>query len=113
MVTLNLSLRESLLKFSSKKTIEAFVEIQSKSANEGGVIPGAGIGIVAKIGEVEDFGASFHCVKNFAGEIRIAVLEDLEDEIQGFESNDPIAGFSYAFGDGVSAGGGVGFVGSN
>lgn len=52
-------------------------------------------------------------MEDFSRKIRIAVLEDLEDEIEGFQSDDPITGFGDAFGYGVSAGGGVGFVGGD
>lgn len=96
-----------------EKAIQALVEVQSKCSDKGGVIPRAGIGVVAEAGKVEDFCAAFHCMENFFREIGIAVLEGSKDKHEGLDGDDPVASPADAFGNGLCAGGGVGFVGGD
>lgn len=113
MVAVGLAVGEALLELAGEEAVEALVEIESEGADEGGVVPGAGIGVVAEVGEVEDLGAALHGVEDLAGEIGVAVLEDSEDEVEGFEGDDPVAGLGDAFGDGGGAGRGVRFAGGD
>ena len=49
-------------------------------------------------------------MEDFAREVRIAVLEDPEDEDQGFERDDPVLCSPDAAADGGGASGGVRFL---
>lgn len=105
-------MRESTLELPGEKAIQPFVEIERKRPHERSVIPRTRIRIVAKIGEVEDFGTAFHRVEDFAREVRIAILEDSKNEHERFESDDPVFGLADSFADGLGTSSGVGFVGS-
>lgn len=105
--------REAPLELPGEEAIEALVEVEREGADEGGEVPGAGVGVVAEVGEVEDLGAALHGVEDLDGEIGVPILEDAEDEHEGFEGDDPVTGFADAPGDGLGAGGCVRLVRRN
>lgn len=107
------ALSMALMELPGEKAIQSLIEIKSKCPYEGGVIPRAGVPVVSKGGEVEDLGAGFHGVEDLSGEMRVAVLEDSEDEHEGLEGDDPVASLAEAFGDGLGARGGVDLVGGD
>ncbi|PON84487.1 hypothetical protein TorRG33x02_196920 [Trema orientale] len=102
-----LGVAPALMKLPGEEAVQPLVEVQGERPYEGGVVPGARIGIVSKVGEVEDLGAIFHGAKDLSGEVRVAVLKDSENEHERFEGDDPIAGLADALGDRLGAGGGV------
>lgn len=103
----------ALMKLSREKAIQSLIKVKSERPYESSVVPRTRIRIVSKVGKVKDLGAIFHGVKDFSGEMWIAVLKDTEDENERFESNDPITSLADSFGDGLSARGGVGLIGGD
>lgn len=101
------------LQLGFEETIKTLVKIKRKRPDKGGVIPGAGVGVVSEAGEIENLGAAFHGVKNFPWEIRISILKNAKNEHEGFQSDDPVAGAADPFTDGSSARSGVNFVGGD